>query len=559
MAINIKPENRGKFTASAKKAGMGVQAFAAKVLANKDKYSSTQVKRANFARNASKWNKMFGGLIEKLQNGGPTDYKKSLETILNDENAMRGYTVLSNLTTQAGTNLDDILMKTYSEKGEKGLRTRLMSEGHANYRETSGDNSIKAQIKSLGFGIKRSMAGGGQIDGFKQYNTGSHESGMDTPVDESGMVNTQNPSATVQNKENSYRGYVYSDVLTNPETGRKFNVDMAKIVKKNKRADLDEPTKNKVDFEAARLAKLNDASRAMMEQVQMKYGGNLKKLPFGGWPGAFAQTMIARMLEGSRGVKPVGLLPPPDIKDFTLPTRALPSPPDHLMNNASFDPVSGSTPGAPITNTLLPAMIGKGIELAGKTALAFASDNTGEKPVVNPYETDIVRNMASRSIDLAPVRNRVMANMRAAINNNRNTNRGQGLVNALNANTFATASKQIADTDLQGQQINNQYKADLAQTMDIQGQQRVNASNIANQIVSQNRAARADALQGIAESVGNTGEFVTKIKNSNLSNAETLSLLRNLYPNYTINAANMSEFISALESNSDLIKFRSNA
>lgn len=62
--INIDPKNKGKFTASAKRAGMGVQEFAAHVLANKDDYSSTQVKRANFARNASKWNKQQGGPVE---------------------------------------------------------------------------------------------------------------------------------------------------------------------------------------------------------------------------------------------------------------------------------------------------------------------------------------------------------------------------------------------------------------------------------------------------------------------------------------------------------------
>lgn len=59
--IHIKKKNRGKFTASAKRAGMGVQAFASKVLANKGKYSSTLVKRANFARNASKWKHAYGG------------------------------------------------------------------------------------------------------------------------------------------------------------------------------------------------------------------------------------------------------------------------------------------------------------------------------------------------------------------------------------------------------------------------------------------------------------------------------------------------------------------
>lgn len=55
--IFIDPKNKGKFTASAKAAGMSVQEFATKVLANKEAYSSTQVKRANFARNAAKWNK----------------------------------------------------------------------------------------------------------------------------------------------------------------------------------------------------------------------------------------------------------------------------------------------------------------------------------------------------------------------------------------------------------------------------------------------------------------------------------------------------------------------
>lgn len=61
--IHIKPENRGKFTASAKRAGMGVQEFASHVLANKEDYSSTQVKRANFARNAAKWKKQMGGPV----------------------------------------------------------------------------------------------------------------------------------------------------------------------------------------------------------------------------------------------------------------------------------------------------------------------------------------------------------------------------------------------------------------------------------------------------------------------------------------------------------------
>jgi len=65
--ININPANRGKFTASAQRAGMGVQEFAGKVLANKEDYSSTQVKRANFARNAAGWKKQDGGSMDMDQ------------------------------------------------------------------------------------------------------------------------------------------------------------------------------------------------------------------------------------------------------------------------------------------------------------------------------------------------------------------------------------------------------------------------------------------------------------------------------------------------------------
>lgn len=52
--IHIKEENRGKFTASAKRAGEGVQEHAHKVV-NNPNASETQRKRAQFAINAARW------------------------------------------------------------------------------------------------------------------------------------------------------------------------------------------------------------------------------------------------------------------------------------------------------------------------------------------------------------------------------------------------------------------------------------------------------------------------------------------------------------------------
>ena len=61
--IHIKPSKKGTFTAAATKHGMGVQEFASRVLANKDDYSPAMVKKANFARNASKWHAFGGDLM----------------------------------------------------------------------------------------------------------------------------------------------------------------------------------------------------------------------------------------------------------------------------------------------------------------------------------------------------------------------------------------------------------------------------------------------------------------------------------------------------------------
>lgn len=63
--IHIDPSKKGTFTAAATKHGMGVQEFASKVLANKDNYSPAMVKKANFAKNASKWKHCLGGYLVK--------------------------------------------------------------------------------------------------------------------------------------------------------------------------------------------------------------------------------------------------------------------------------------------------------------------------------------------------------------------------------------------------------------------------------------------------------------------------------------------------------------
>ena len=59
--IHIDPSKRGTFTSAANKRNKTVKQFTNMVLSNKDKYSPKMVKKAVFARNASKWNKKREG------------------------------------------------------------------------------------------------------------------------------------------------------------------------------------------------------------------------------------------------------------------------------------------------------------------------------------------------------------------------------------------------------------------------------------------------------------------------------------------------------------------
>ena len=67
--IHIAPSKRGTFTAAASRHGKSVQAFASQVLAHPENYSPAMRKKANFARNASKWKHAYGGELGNYYDG----------------------------------------------------------------------------------------------------------------------------------------------------------------------------------------------------------------------------------------------------------------------------------------------------------------------------------------------------------------------------------------------------------------------------------------------------------------------------------------------------------
>ena len=73
--IHIKKSKVGTFTTAARRRGMGVQEFASKVTANPDNYTEAIRKKAQFAKNASRFKYKNGGKVAEVED---KVYRKAL-------------------------------------------------------------------------------------------------------------------------------------------------------------------------------------------------------------------------------------------------------------------------------------------------------------------------------------------------------------------------------------------------------------------------------------------------------------------------------------------------
>lgn len=127
-------------------------------------------------------------------------------------------------------------------------------------------------------------------------------------------------------------------------------------------------------------------------------------------------------------------------------------------------------------------------------ALAPTISNMYAKPesfnaVYNPYEAQINQTMANRRFDISPAKraireNRAVSNYNAA---NYNPNTGANL--AYRIQSQVAANKAISNLYSTASNVNNQYKANYASTLNSLGQQRVNATNMAVVMNARSRAA----------------------------------------------------------------------
>lgn len=407
-------------------------------------------------------------------------------------------------------------------------------------------NNIEQQQKrmanmyapKLGDNTNPYMKNGGKLDapGFKQYNTGSHATGNDLPVNAQGIPDGKNPVAKVEKNENSYNNHVYSDSLENPKTGNTFAMDMSKLIKKYKNAALNSIDKSSLDFEASQLAKSNEIEKAKAEQAQMTnmgYGGKLKKMA---WGGKVNPYMDYGDPEGEPGF--MNKMPNFDMSSVTDPEGTFEDNYPNLAKNAPSTPASGTSPSDDsansIGNYLNFARIGKGIEALGKSAMLLGGVEKDQARINPEYDNVKSKVAAASQFDLTSVKNDLKGAANAALGKANNTAGGAGLRNAMASQIQSNLMRNLGQVGVQEQQLKSRANLQGAGILGNLGQQKAAALERSDIRQSQNQGAFNTIIGSMLESVGAKGAFETNAAISQAQATEVAKLLQAKYPNATI-------------------------
>ena len=295
---------------------------------------------------------------------------------------------------------------------------------------------------------------------------------------------------------------ILSDKIKVPGTNKTF----AEVAKKNMSKRI---SKNKDRFaENSRMLNerndmmMHDQLFALQEAIKTK-GNNSQKFVEGGITkkvtfdkldqvtpntGALSvkQNQNNNILNNSTFIPGLGLI----TKDALATTKA-------PTTTSAVAQTTASKPGKDVGSTKSVRNISNKVNELGTSIAAvlpalgniFTSDSESVAPVTNPYEQSIVNTMRRRRFNITPALEQ-LRNARAISNYNAgqyNTNTGANM--ALRTQMALGTNRSIADLYLQQSNVQNQYDAEYANTLNSLGQQNVSAINLAQDINARNTAA----------------------------------------------------------------------
>ena len=295
---------------------------------------------------------------------------------------------------------------------------------------------------------------------------------------------------------------ILSDKIKVPGTNKTF----AEVAKKNMSKRI---SKNKDKFaENSRMLNerndmmIHDQLFALQEAIKTKgnnqqkfeYGGETKEVTFDKLDnvtpntGALSvkQNQNNNILNNSTFIPGLGLI----TKDALATTKA-------PTTTSAVAKTTAAKPGTDVGSTKSVRNISNKVNELGTSIAAvlpafgniFTSDSESVAPVTNPYEQSIVNTMRRRRFNITPALEQ-LRNARAISNYNAgqyNTNTGANM--ALRTQMTLGTNRSIADLYSQQSNIQNQYDAEYANTLNSLGQQNVSAINLAQDINARNTAA----------------------------------------------------------------------
>lgn len=153
-------------------------------------------------------------------------------------------------------------------------------------------------------------------------------------------------------------------------------------------------------------------------------------------------------------------------------------------------------------------------------------------PVNNPYENRVKGLMSNRFYNEQAAQNQITRAMNSGINQINNMTNSASVRRANITNLIGNTEQQRATANMQGQQMNNAYRAEEANTLNMLGQQRVQATNLAQQINYANRGAKDAYGVAAVEGIGQGLTAFGGMKNAKAYNNTALMMMNSAFPNY---------------------------
>lgn len=400
--------------------------------------------------------------------------------------------------------------------------------------------------------------------GLKKFNAPSHQQGGQT-INEFGKPDMSG-QAEIQGQETFKDGYVFSDVLTNPETGNKFNKDSMKLEKKyskNEPMEFDNLSKNAFEFDTGRLKKINDIVRENAEMRQQLQGmeqspeQNTQQLTWGG--GIDGSNILRGMAESaseslsnSSGQEPYSQNYLNNLNPFDLNTIR-----KNSANKATYgDYKEGSgnnvkeANGINLNNFNASDVL-RGITLAGdlKDSLTPALK---ENPIVSNYvKGDLASNRMSS--DLSQAVNNIMASRNAQNQNIDNSSTSVNVGIARKTQVGANTQNALANVAAQERQMSNSISQYITGREDMKAgtlQAQMYQNNVDN---LQNDAAQHSFSERVRDDFLQVAKDMDMRKVAKMELEEFIAVTKSL--GYNFNLDDSKAFLQAIKEGKSPIKF----